>query len=92
MDFGLDIKNISVQNHLKYICRYHIPFQTTVLSFSGDEDSCEYGSAKFYALCGLGGVMSCGITHTALVPLDLIKCRYGTLTNIWDILEDMLKF
>merc|ERR1719209_954807 len=38
-------------------------------------DSCAYGSAKFYALCGLGGVLSCGITHTALVPLDLIKCR-----------------
>ena len=52
-----------------------------MLSFSGDEDSCEYGSAKFYALCGLGGVMSCGITHTALVPLDLIKCRYGELTK-----------
>merc|ERR1719315_927090 len=26
-------------------------------------------------MCGLGGVLSCGITHTALVPLDLIKCR-----------------
>jgi len=38
-------------------------------------DSCAYGSGKFYALCGLGGVLSCGITHTALVPLDLIKCR-----------------
>merc|ERR1712002_857912 len=40
-----------------------------------EEDSCEYGSMKFYALCGFGGVLSCGITHTALVPLDLIKCR-----------------
>ncbi|KAB0386227.1 hypothetical protein FD755_001183 [Muntiacus reevesi] len=37
--------------------------------------SCEYGSAKFYALCGLGGVLSCGLTHTAVVPLDLVKCR-----------------
>lgn len=39
------------------------------------EYSCEFGSAKFYALCGLGGVLSCGITHTAVVPLDLVKCR-----------------
>jgi solute carrier family 25 phosphate transporter 3 len=30
---------------------------------------------KFFAFCGLGGILSCGITHTALVPLDLIKCR-----------------
>ncbi|KAB0359731.1 hypothetical protein FD754_003887, partial [Muntiacus muntjak] len=37
--------------------------------------SCEYGSVKFYALCGFGGVLSCGLTHTAVVPLDLVKCR-----------------
>uniref|UniRef100_A0A8C2AP97 Solute carrier family 25 member 3 n=1 Tax=Cyprinus carpio TaxID=7962 RepID=A0A8C2AP97_CYPCA len=37
--------------------------------------SCEYGSNKYYALCGFGGVLSCGLTHTAVVPLDLIKCR-----------------
>uniref|UniRef100_A0A914US86 Phosphate carrier protein, mitochondrial n=1 Tax=Plectus sambesii TaxID=2011161 RepID=A0A914US86_9BILA len=35
----------------------------------------EFGSNKFYALCGLGGILSCGITHTAIVPLDLVKCR-----------------
>ncbi|KAB0341011.1 hypothetical protein FD755_024523 [Muntiacus reevesi] len=29
--------------------------------------SCEYGSVKFYALCGFGGVLSCGLTHTAVV-------------------------
>ncbi|KAF4519785.1 hypothetical protein B566_EDAN009036 [Ephemera danica] len=23
----------------------------------------------------MGGILSCGITHTALVPLDLVKCR-----------------
>jgi len=37
--------------------------------------SCEYGSPKFYALCGLGGAISCGFTHTGVVPLDLVKCR-----------------
>ncbi|RXN17746.1 phosphate carrier mitochondrial-like protein [Labeo rohita] len=37
--------------------------------------SCEYGSNKYYLLCGFGGVLSCGLTHTAVVPLDLIKCR-----------------
>lgn len=39
------------------------------------EYSCEFGSMKYYALCGFGGVLSCGLTHTAVVPLDLVKCR-----------------
>jgi len=37
--------------------------------------SVEFGSGKFFALCGLGGILSCGITHTAIVPLDMVKCR-----------------
>jgi solute carrier family 25 phosphate transporter 3 len=39
------------------------------------ETSCEPGSMKFYALCAVGGAASCGITHTAIVPLDLVKCN-----------------
>lgn len=38
-------------------------------------DSCAYGSPKFFALCAFGGAISCGFTHTAVVPLDLVKCR-----------------
>jgi len=37
--------------------------------------SCEFGSAKYYGLCAFGGLLSCGLTHTAVVPLDLVKCR-----------------
>merc|ERR1712121_397159 len=37
--------------------------------------SCEFGSTKYFALCAFGGVLSCGITHTAVTPLDLVKCR-----------------
>ena len=37
--------------------------------------SCEFGSNKYFALCGFGGILSCGTTHTAVVPLDLVKCR-----------------
>merc|ERR1712027_71755 len=40
-----------------------------------DQYSCEVGTPKFYALCAVGGALSCGITHTAVVPLDLVKCR-----------------
>lgn len=34
-----------------------------------------YGSGQYYALCSVGGLLSCGLTHTAVVPLDLVKCR-----------------
>ena len=30
---------------------------------------------KYYALCAVGGALSCGLTHTAVTPLDLVKCR-----------------
>jgi solute carrier family 25 phosphate transporter 3 len=38
-------------------------------------DSCAFGSSKYFLLCGLGGIISCGTTHTMVVPLDLVKCR-----------------
>ena len=50
--------------------------QNRQLTAAAAEDvSCEIGSAKYYALCGFGGLLSCGITHTAVTPLDLVKCR-----------------
>ncbi|XP_045462371.1 phosphate carrier protein, mitochondrial-like [Harmonia axyridis] len=36
---------------------------------------CEIGSLRYYLLCGIGGSLSCGLTHTLVTPLDLIKCR-----------------
>ncbi|OQR68268.1 phosphate carrier protein, partial [Tropilaelaps mercedesae] len=48
------------------------------LSAAATPDEVVYGSAKYYALCGVGGILSCGITHTAVTPLDLVKCRIQT--------------
>lgn len=31
--------------------------------------------ASYYAKCMLGGIYSCGITHTAITPLDNVKCN-----------------
>ena len=47
----------------------------SLVAAAGEEYSCEFGSAKFYALCAVGGALSCGLTHTAVTPLDLVKCR-----------------
>ncbi|GAB0097089.1 phosphate carrier protein, mitochondrial [Sergentomyia squamirostris] len=58
------------------------PFRTPMSTASCDAaapapegDSCEFGSGHYFALCGLGGIISCGVTHTMVVPLDLVKCR-----------------
>jgi len=29
----------------------------------------------YYLKCMLGGALSCGLTHTAVVPLDVVKCK-----------------
>jgi len=29
----------------------------------------------YYAKCMFGGILSCGLTHTAVVPLDIVKCK-----------------
>jgi len=34
-----------------------------------------YHAGGYYARCVLGGIMSCGLTHTAVVPLDVVKCK-----------------
>jgi len=35
----------------------------------------ELYSPKYYAACTFGGIMACGLTHTIVTPLDLVKCR-----------------
>ncbi|KAF3324102.1 mitochondrial phosphate carrier protein 3 [Carex littledalei] len=35
----------------------------------------EMFSPAYYAACTAGGILSCGLTHTAVTPLDLVKCN-----------------
>lgn len=35
----------------------------------------ELYSGEYFAMCGIGGILSCGLTHTAVTPLDLVKCN-----------------
>jgi solute carrier family 25 phosphate transporter 3 len=32
-------------------------------------------SAEYYGYCTVGGILSCGLTHTAVTPLDVVKCK-----------------
>jgi len=51
------------------------PSERAMAAAASEEYSCEFGSNKYFALCAFGGVLSCGITHTLVTPLDLVKCR-----------------
>lgn len=35
-------------------------------------------SNEYFAACGIGGILSCGLTHLAVTPLDLVKCNAQT--------------
>ncbi|KAG6601959.1 Mitochondrial phosphate carrier protein 3, mitochondrial, partial [Cucurbita argyrosperma subsp. sororia] len=35
----------------------------------------ELYSPAFYAACTFGGILSCGLTHMTVTPLDLVKCN-----------------
>ena len=39
------------------------------------KEKIEMYSPAFYAACTAGGIASCGLTHTAVTPLDLVKCN-----------------
>lgn len=44
--------------------------------------------ASYYAKCMMGGILSCGITHTVIVPLDIIKCRKQVDPTIYKSMGD----
>ena len=52
-----------------------LAFAATADSGSSGGSSVVYGSTEYYLKCAFGGALSCGPTHTSVVPLDLVKCR-----------------
>lgn len=38
----------------------------------------ELYSPTYFAACGVGGILSCGLTHGLMTPLDLVKCNAQT--------------
>lgn len=74
---GRSISLAAIAGKFKFNPRLH-NINLDIFFVLAEGESCEFGSGKFYALCGLGGILSCGITHTAITPLDLVKCRIQT--------------
>lgn len=48
-------------------------------SSSGSGYKVEMYTPAFYAASAVGGILSCGPTHTAVTPLDIVKCNMQVL-------------
>lgn len=35
-------------------------------------------SSDYYSACAIGGILSCGLTHMGVTPLDVVKCNMQT--------------
>lgn len=46
---------------------------------------------QYYGNCMIGGLLSCGLTHTAIVPLDVTKCRIQVYPDKYRGLVSSLK-
>ncbi|KAJ1837865.1 Cu/Pi carrier, partial [Coemansia sp. RSA 486] len=51
----------------------------------------ELNSAKYFYTCAAGGVLACGLTHFALTPLDMLKCRMQVNKNLYSGVFDGFK-
>jgi solute carrier family 25 phosphate transporter 3 len=47
--------------------------------------------ASYYFKCMMGGVLACGLTHTIITPLDIVKCRKQTNPEMYKSLGDGLR-
>ena len=50
----------------------------------------EKHDATYYGKCMIGGIFACGLTHLAVTPLDIVKCRKQVSPNISKSLGDGL--
>uniref|UniRef100_A0A7N0TQF3 Uncharacterized protein n=1 Tax=Kalanchoe fedtschenkoi TaxID=63787 RepID=A0A7N0TQF3_KALFE len=64
-----------------------------VVSSQNEREKIEMHSPAFYTACTAGGVLSCGLTHMAVTPLDLVKCnmqidpaKFKSITSGFEVL------
>jgi len=39
---------------------------------------------EYFAVCGLAGILSCGLTHAAMTPVDMVKCNKQNNPDIFN--------
>jgi len=47
--------------------------------------------ASYYAKCMVGGIFACGLTHMAVCPLDIVKCRAQANPGLYSSVGDGFK-
>ncbi|EFW99440.1 mitochondrial phosphate carrier protein [Grosmannia clavigera kw1407] len=50
-------------------------FEKATAAAKAKSGGIELYSGSYYAACTFGGLLACGLTHTAVTPLDLVKTR-----------------
>jgi solute carrier family 25 phosphate transporter 3 len=43
---------------------------------------------SYYKKCMMGGILSCGITHAIVCPLDIVKCRMQAMPGLYSGVGD----
>jgi len=51
----------------------------------------EVHDMSYYKKCMMGGILSCGITHTMVCPLDIVKCRMQAMPGLYAGVGDGFK-
>lgn len=46
---------------------------------------------SYYGKCMVGGIFACGLTHAAVCPLDIVKCRRQTNPGLYKSIPDGFK-
>mmetsp|Transcript_32269 Transcript_32269/g.23341 ORF Transcript_32269/g.23341 Transcript_32269/m.23341 type:complete len:303 (-) Transcript_32269:110-1018(-) len=43
---------------------------------------------SYYSKCMMGGILSCGLTHAIVCPLDIVKCRRQAMPQMYSSIGD----
>lgn len=63
-------------DHLKFSVKYLQKYTNELVPNAPTPSSgIALYSKEFYGACTVGGILACGVTHTMVTPLDVVKCR-----------------
>ncbi|KAJ2776768.1 Cu/Pi carrier [Coemansia javaensis] len=51
----------------------------------------EMYSTRYFLTCAMGGALACGLTHYALTPVDMLKCRMQVSKGLYNGIFDGFK-
>eukprot|EP00884_Botryococcus_braunii_P004118 jgi/Botrbrau1/13707/Bobra.250_2s0005.1 len=82
---AIDSPDVSLQDRPQFIASpaEHSSAAKPFMRLSGmipsaAEGKIELYTPKYYGVCAIGGALCCGLTHTAVTPLDVVKCNMQT--------------